>query len=515
MPRTGQPRLLHTYLLGHAARRAQAPAVESARLTLSYADLARLTEQYATALDEHGLRAGEVLVLEMSPRPEAVALMAAAASRAVIFVNLSPELPAARKIGLLHRLNAAAHISAAGPPGSSCVITGAVGDDGRLHLTGSIRPRSAPRPPAEHDLAYIVFTSGSTGTPKGMMMSHRAVVSFWHGFAGFGVAPGVRLGSMSPLQFDFSLLDLGVALGAGGTLVQMSSLLAQQPAGFVRALRRHEVAQMNGVPAIWHALLDSEHLAGLADTGLDTVLYAGEGFPVAGLRALRAAKPGLRLVNGFGHSESIACAYKVLGDVLADRHGRVPFGQRAIDGMRMYLVDEQGRVISEPGRVGEIHIEGDALFDGYWQDPVATAAALVPSPLSGPGVRAFRSRDLGYTDEAGEHYFHSRADAQVKLLGHRIELEEIDLHLQAHPAVAAAATVLDTSGAQPRLVAFVLPAAGRDPGTGDLETELRRHCTAMLPRYMVPAGFKTLEHLPTTVNGKIDRAALLAGERAG
>ena len=515
MSETRQPLLFHRYLLGRAAERGQAPAVSSARLTLSYADLAGLTDEYATALDEHGLRAGEVVVLELSPRPEAVALMAAAASRAVIFVNISPELPAARKAHLLHRVNAAAHISAAGPQGSPCAVTGSIGDDTRLRLAGRISTRTAPRSPAEDDLAYIVFTSGSTGMPKGIMMSQRAVVSFWLGFSGFGVTPGVRLGSMAPLQFDFSLLDLGMALGAGGTLVQLSSLLAQQPAGFVRALQRHRVEQMNGVPAIWRGLLADEHLERLADTPLDTVLYAGEGFPVGELRALRAAKPGLRLVNGFGHSESIACAYNVLGDVLVDRHGRVPFGERAIAGMRLYLVDEDGRVISEPGRVGEIYVEGDALFSGYWQDPVATAAALVPSPLSGPAVRAFRSRDLGYTDEAGQHYFHSREDTQIKLLGHRIELEEIDLNLQTHPAVAAAATVLDASGEEPRLVAFVLPAAGGDLDSGQLDAELRRHCTATLPRYMVPAQFRLVAHLPTTVNGKIDRAALLAGERVG
>ncbi|MGC5162111.1 AMP-binding protein [Rhodococcus sp. DT1] len=498
--------LFHTHLLHNVVVKPQAPALISARLSVTYADLARLTEEYASALDEHGLRAGDVVVFEMEPQPEAVALMAAAASRAVIFVNMSPELPQARKEYLLQRVGAAAHIGWRRPLHSTCAVSGHVDDSSHLHLGGSIRPRIDPRPPVEQDLAYIVFTSGSTGVPKGIMMSHRAIVAFWRGFAGFGVVPGVRLGTMSPLQFDFALLDVGLALGAGGTLVQLSSVLSHQPSGFIRALDKYEVQQMDGVPAIWRALLASDHLDGLRDSPLDTVLYAGEGFPVGGLRRLRAVKPGIRLVNGFGHSESIACTFNVLGDNFTDQYGRVPLGDRAIDGMQLYLVDEDGRIVTAPGRIGEIYVEGAALCNGYWQDAAATAAAFVPSPASGPGTLAFRSRDLGYMDESGQYYFHSRADTQIKFLGNRVELEEIDAHLRTHPEVLEAVTVLDASGEEPRLISFVQPPAGHNPHA--LVSELRQHCNRCLPRYMVPARFKILERLPTTVNGKIDRVAL-------
>jgi amino acid adenylation domain-containing protein len=508
--------LIHEYLLAHATSEPDRPAVVSGRGTMTYGELAATVGRYADQFDAHGVRAGDVVVFEFDPRPAPVALIIAAASRGIVFVNVSPHLPVARKEHILAEVEAVAHVgpapsrnAAAEPPGAGRWQPAVRGwlDGGELRLTGRAPAAAQPREAVAPDLAYVVFTSGSTGRPKGIMMSHRAVVSFWRGFCGFGVRPGVRLGSTSPLQFDFSLLDLGMALGAGGTLVQVPSVLAHQPSGFVRALRDHGVEQMNGVPSIWRELVASEHLAELRQTRLDTVVYAGEGFPAPGLRALRAAHPALRIVNGFGHSESIACAYQVLGDPLTDEHGRAPFGTRAIDGMRMYLVDDDGRIIDRPGAVGELYVEGDALFDGYWRDEAATAAALVRSPLSGPGTLAFRSRDQVYRDAAGQHYFHSRKDDQIKLLGNRIELEEIDLHLQNHPAVSQAAAALDQSG-NPRIVAFVHVRPDRAGGT-QLIAELREHCNRELPRYMVPASFEFVPAIPVTANGKVDRAALL------
>ena len=498
-------RLFHEYLLAGSAE-PQRPAVVCGSRQLTYGELAARADRYAARLDEHGIRAGDVVVLEYDPQPDPVALMIAAASRGIVFVNVSPHLPTARKHRILAEVEAVAHLGGTGEPGPwRPPVRGQLDAAGELHLTGRVHPDRPARAATPDDLLYVVFTSGSTGRPKGITMTHRAVVAFWRGFRGFGVRPGVRLGSTSPLQFDFSLLDLGMALGAGGTLVQVPSILASQPSGFLRVLREQRVQQMNGVPSIWRELIASPSLGELAGTELETLLYAGEAFPAPGLRALRAACPDLRIVNGFGHSESIACAYHVLGEVLTDGQGRAPFGTRAIDGLRMYLVGEDGRVLDGPDVAGELYLEGDALFEGYWRDEAATAAALVPSPLAGPGVRAFRSRDRVYRDSAGQHYFHGRTDDQIKLLGNRIELEEIDRHLQNHPAVAQAAAVLEQEPG-PRIVAFV---RGEPSAGPDLAARLRAHCAGHLPRYMVPKVFELVPEIPVTANGKVDRAALL------
>jgi len=507
--------LFHDYLLAHSRVRPEAPAIVGGDIEWTHGQLAARVDELARALHAYGLRHGDVLVVQSRPRPQAVAVLIAAASLGVVFVAVSPDLPAARRRVIVDEVDAATVL--VGPEPVTDADTeaaggrplGRLGDDGPPELPPPLRPAGEPRAPVGTDLLYVVFTSGSSGIPKGIMMSHRAVTAFWRGFAGFGVAPGVRLGSVAPLQFDFALLDLGMALGAGGCLVQIPSVLLQQPRGLVRYLARTGVTQLNGVPSLWSELLRADAAGLLRDTALSTVLYAGEAFGVSGLRALRAALPRLRLVNGFGHSESIACAYKVLPAPVPHVGGRVPFGTRAIAGLEMAVVDPAGEVLRDPYVPGELWLRGDALFDGYWRAPEATAVALGAGPAgSDPAAGPwFHSGDLVFRDTAGEHYFHSRLDNQVKVAGNRVELEEIDARLLAHPQVVLAAAVR-VGGDRPRIVAVVRPAAGGDRAR--LPGELRELCGRSLPRYMVPHRIEVVDDVPLNANGKVDRQAVAA-----
>jgi aryl carrier-like protein len=185
-----------------------------------------------------------------------------------------------------------------------------------------------------------------------------------------------------------------------------------------------------------------------------------------------------------------------------------PIG-RPLPHLQVHLLDCHGRLVP-PGVAGEMHVGGTALARAYLGRPELTAERFLPDPFAGtPGERAYRTGDLGRLDAGGgrdgEIEYLGRTDHQVKVRGFRVELGEIEQRLELHPAVREAAVVLvEENAADPRLVAYVVPASAEDLKVDDLKGTLRR----MLPEHMVPAAFVVLPRMPLLSNGKIDRAAL-------
>jgi acyl-coenzyme A synthetase/AMP-(fatty) acid ligase len=311
------------------------------------------------------------------------------------------------------------------------------------------------------------------------------------------------VGSAAPLQFDFSTLDWGLALGSGAALVQVPAILVHQSHGFLDYLDEKAVTVMSGVPSIWRSTLagDLNRFARLKS--LRTILYGGEAFSVQEINRFHRARNSLRIVNTFGQSESIACSFYDLKLPLDESLTRVPFGQ-AYPGAEILLIDENGDPVTQRGVVGEVCVRGTSLFNGYWKDEAATARALIPNPLrTHSGETVFRSGDLASAGNSGEFYFHGRKDLQIKLNGNRIEPEEIENWLLALEGVRHASVLLITEDGTPQLTAFV----EADPGRVSAGM-LRAHCARKLPRYMLPSAFVVLDRLPIQSTGKVDRAAL-------
>ena len=297
---------------------------------------------------------------------------------------------------------------------------------------------------------------------------------------------------------------MGLAFGSGSTLVQVPRSLFHQPKRYVDYLKTHRVTQMNGVPSIWTQLLrhTSDRIAGLDD--LHSILFAGEPFPIQDLTHLRRLKPGLRVINCFGQSESVACTFHDVPQDLPQDTQNLSIGT-AHPGMEMLLIDEDGHEITSPDVVGEIYLRGAGLFSGYWRDPVATAKALVPNPLRlESGELVFRTGDTAYKDGEGSFYFCGRRDLQVKVRGNRVEIEEVQQKLQTHPSIRQAAVTPDPDAPDQQLIAYVVFQDGQPVD----DRELYTFCRDLLPVYMWPARFIALPDLPVTTNGKLDRSKL-------
>ncbi|MFD3536647.1 AMP-binding protein [Streptomyces sp. NPDC058664] len=505
---------LYGLLMGPVALAADKPAVVEADENgvlreVSYRDLDLLAQRYAAVLDTLGLDVGDRVVVEADTSAASVALLLACSMLGLPFVTVSPQTPNARLRSIVSSVEPALHARAGhlarrepvGAQGSA-----RFGPGGLVVERRPVRRVRRRREVLATDTAYIVFTSGSTGRPKGVVMSHRAIVTFLRAMLQDGLAgPGDRVAATSPLQFDFALFGIGVALSSGATLVPVRREDLGSPRRMVGFLRAARVTQVHGVPSLWRPVLrhDPELLRELED--LRSVVFAGEEFPIPELRRLQEMLPGVRVVNGYGATESMAASFTEVPRPLPAGQERLSIG-RAHAGAEMTLVDGLGEVVTRPGQVGEIYLRSPALFTGYWNDPEATAAVLVPDPVDPRhGQKVLRTGDLARLDAAGDLCFVGRSDHQVQIHGNRVELGDVEGTLTRLPAVTAAAAVL-----VPRAGDHVLMAAVVLDGPGarlDVRAALA-FCARELPGYMVPRSIHLVAELPLTENGKVDRASL-------
>jgi amino acid adenylation domain-containing protein len=514
--RTAAGQTMHEFMLAAADSTPEHPAIvecgaEGEFRTLTYRELQRRVNDYATALDGIGIGIGDRVMLESDNSAAAVAMLLACSSLGATFVPVSPDMPTPRLLAIASSVQPALHLQTtsgrrSGLPGP--VGLARFGPEGVANERVPSTSRTY-RAAASTDTAYMIFTSGTTGRPKGVVMSHRAVLAFYHGMLDVGfVSAADRICTTSPLQFDFSLLDIGLALGRGATLIPVPREVLHWPRRLVRFLSDTGVTQVNGVPSIWRSVLrhEPDRLAALADQ-VRGILFAGEAFPLPELRRLQSLLPQARIINCFGWTESIAASFADVPNPLPPDTEVLSVGV-AYRGAEMMLLDPTtGSAVQEPGVVGEIYMRGPSLFTAYWADDEATAAALVPDPFEPrSGQRVYRSGDLAYRGEHGEFYFVGRADLQVQILGNRVELSEIERRLLEFPGVAAATVLVRPLDAGPELVAFLVLNAGVQVVD---EGEVARFCQETLPVYMVPKRVVLLDQIPMTANGKTDRQALM------
>lgn len=363
--------------------------------------------------------------------------------------------------------------------------------------------RSRAHALVDSDPAYVLFTSGSTGTPKGVAVSHRAICGFIDGFvATFGIHERDVLGNQAPFDFDVSVKDIYGALATGATLALLPRRLFSMPAQLVEALHEHRVTVL-----IWAAaalcLVSSLHGLDIADLShVRLVMFSGEVMPQKHLERWMERLPQATFVNLYGPTEvTCNCLYHVVDRERAYPQG-LPLG-RALPNRRVLVLDEAQRPLIGPG-TGELYVGGPDIACGYYGDPKRTAAAFIPNPLAAALPETlYRTGDLVRVDEQGEVYFCGRADNQIKHQGHRIELEEIDAAFEAQAGVERCRCAYDARFK--RIHAFY-------EGTAD-EPALRRAVARLLPLPMMPARIVRVECMPLTKNGKVDRAALLAGTR--
>ncbi|MGW8714025.1 amino acid adenylation domain-containing protein, partial [Streptomyces sp. NPDC055752] len=482
-----------------AARNPTAEALTSGADTLTYGELNARSNQLAHWLTEHGV-GPETLVAVALPRSAdlIVALLAVLKSGGA-YLPLDLTYPTERISYLLDDAQPRlvltdAAFAATLPAFAEPVIL----DDPALRAEVAARPdrdvtdadRTAPLRP--HNAAYVIYTSGSTGRPKGVVVAHCGVANLTHwGLTRFGPQTFERALATTSTTFDVSVFDTLVPLLTGGSIVLLDDALAlaEQDIG--------EASLLCVVPSVLDAVADRARPERIA-----TIILAGEALPASLVRKLRTIAPHTRLANVYGPTEATVYSAECVDDGTGD--GTLPIGT-PLTNCRTYVLD--GRLgLTPQGIPGELYLAGAGLARAYLERPGLSAQRFVADPFGPPGARMYRTGDLARWSADGRLEYLGRADTQAKIRGFRVEPGEIESVLATHPDVERCAVVArPASGASLHLVAYVVPVAASDALPPDT---LRRFVGEHLPDYMVPSAFVSLERMPLTPNGKLDRAAL-------
>ncbi|HEX6506608.1 MAG TPA: amino acid adenylation domain-containing protein, partial [Chloroflexota bacterium] len=377
-----------------------------------------------------------------------------------------------------------------------------------LYLDGDLSGQTSENAPAmgitPQSLAYVVYTSGTTGQPKGVMIEHHSAVNLvqWH-LDTFEVSPADRATQIAGPAFDAVVWEIWPVLAGGASL----HIPPHDVRGTPRRLQDWLLAEGITISFLPTPLAESMlALPWPATTDLRTLLVGGDVLHAAPQKTLP-----FRVINNYGPSECTVVATSGAVTTAAVEE-RPPSIGRPIANMQVHLLDDQLQPVPI-GVTGELYIGGAGVARGYLGRLELTEERFLPNPLSlQPGDHLYRTGDLARYRPNGEIEYVGRTDRQVKLRGYRIELGEIESALMRHEAVREAAAVVDEDGpGEKRLMAYIVSQGPPAPAAADLRSFLRRQ----LPEYMVPAGIVSLQALPITTNGKVNRSALPAHVKEG
>ncbi len=352
------------------------------------------------------------------------------------------------------------------------------------------------------DAMYVIFTSGSTGVPKGVVTSHRAVIDYIDAFTEVTkITPADVFGNQAPLDYVAAIRDLYLPMKTGASTVLIPKKLFSLPARLFDYLDEKAVTTICWVVSALCIPAKLNAFDYKVPRTIQKVIFTGAVMPTKYLALWQRYLPNAMYVNHYGPTEITAsCTYHIFDHIVTETE-KLPIG-KPYRNTAILLLDENDRLISAPDIKGEICVRGTCLASGYFKDPERSAASFVQNPTNALYTDPiYRTGDLGSYDEQGVLWFHGRTDNQIKHMGHRIEMSEVEHAAKTMPLVEECCCLYQT---EKELLYLFYEGITVSPA------ELSAYLRTLLPTFMIPRRLIPMERLPLRFNGKIDVQALKA-----
>jgi len=477
---------------------------------LDYQTLNHKANQLAHYLRDQGVIQGELIGISIQRNFEMIIGVLAILKLGAAYVPIDPDYPYKRidylldnaqarilltQAGLLKHLANNDEIKVVCIDSEQTILENYPGDNLALSVTNT-------------ELAYIIYTSGSTGNPKGVIIDHRGAVNTLHTMnRRFNISDTDRIFAIASLSFDLSVYDIFGTLAAGACIVLPQAKTTPAPDYWAQVMREQQVTLWNSAPPLMQLLADYATAQGLhgqsvLPESLRFVWLSGDWIPVKLANQLKTLLPKVQVISLGGATEASIWSICYPIDEVPEHWSSIPYGH-PLDNQTFHVLNE----VLEPcpiGITGSLYIGGIGLAKGYWRSPEKTNRSFIKHPRTGELL--YHTGDMGCYMVDGNIEFQGREDFQVKVRGFRIELGEIETVLRALPSVKESiVTVWENIPGNQQLVAYLTI---KEKYTLVSANEIKQYLREHLPEYMIPAHFITLESLPVTVNGKLDRDAL-------
>lgn len=483
------------------------PAVKSAGNTWTYAEINRLANQLGVYLAKQGMGPGDVVAIVHTKEMASYALMLACLKRGIAYTNMDRDNPVQRAEAILRQCTPRILFADTRFPDDLCEAAQRIGIPccllHRLDLEGC-SPDNDPQTEtfSGSRIAYIMFTSGSTGVPKGVAITHQNVLSFieWTRTR-YRIMPEDVFANLSPMYFDNSVFDFYTAFFTGACLAPVKKELLSNPKELVQAVETLGCTIWFSVPSMLIFLMTMRALTAGSFKTLRLITFGGEGFPKPELKKLfDLYQDRIEFINVYGPTEGtcICSSHTITPQIFENMEGLPSLGP-INPNFEYVIIDEN----NQAGPRGELCLLGPNIGIGYYKDPERSAQAFSLCFEHGfYGVPMYKTGDLVY-EENGLLFFIGRKDNQIKHMGYRIELEEIELALCRLESVRQAAVLYErVSQAYGKIVAFVAGDAGLS------QNQVREELKKQLPDYMLPNVIMFYDVLPKNPNGKVDKKEL-------